>query len=541
MQRRSAEEEEGTCWADWFPAGRRTRNGTKTTCFHPQFFLDWSTHSESMNTCDPLSLCALRLECRVGKNLPEPHRIRNHATYFPPVFTQHDQLTTSILKSRYASSPAARGPVRALLDLHPPSVCTQEAVADLVFLVDGSWSIGTENFDQIRQFLYTLVNSFDVSPDHVRVGLVQYSFTPRTEFQLNTFQDKKEILEYIESLPYSGGGTNTGKGLDFVLNKHFVESAGSRAAQSVPQIAVVITDGKSQDEVELHAERLRNKGIILYAIGIKDADADELKQIANRPYGQHVHSVSDFSALQGISQNIVQTLSNMADIVFLVDGSSSIGIPSFKQVRLFLQSIVSGLDIGPDKVRVGLAQYSTNPHKEFLLKEHLDAPSLMTAIQKFPYRTGGTNTGKAINFLISEYFTEEAGSRASQRVPQIAVVITDGDSSDNVTEPARRLREQGVIVFAIGVGKANLEELENIANQPSQRFLFTIDSYEALQRLTGGLLQTVCVSMEDQRQGEAESCRASKVSVSLPMVLLDLKQTSVSDLFAVLAVSCFTL
>ncbi|XP_043972363.1 collagen alpha-6(VI) chain isoform X1 [Gambusia affinis] len=404
------------------------------------------------------------------------------------------------------------------------TVCTQEAVADLVFLVDGSWSIGTENFDQIRQFLYTVVNSFDVSTDHVRVGLVQYSFTPRTEFQLNTFQDKEEILEYIKSLPYSGGGTNTGKGLDFVLTKHFVESAGSRAAQNVPQIAVVITDGKSQDEVELHAERLRDKGIILYAIGIKDADADELKQIANRPYSQHVHSVSDFSALRGISQNIIQTLcttveeakrqvqqmsqecavANMADIVFLVDGSSSIGISSFQQVRLFLQSVVSGLDIGPDKVRVGLAQYSTNPHKEFLLKEHLDASSLMTAIQKFPYRAGGTNTGKAIDFLISEYFTEEAGSRASQRVPQIAVVITDGDSSDNVTDPARRLREQGVIVFAIGVGKANLEELENIANQPSQRFLFTIDSYEALQTLTGGLLQTVCVSMEDQRQALAE-------------------------------------
>ncbi|KAM4735744.1 collagen alpha-1(XII) chain-like [Anableps anableps] len=187
-------------------------------------------------------------------------------------------------------------------------VCTQEAVADLVFMVDGSWSIGAENFDQIRQFLYTLVNSFDVSPDHVQVGLVQYSSSPRTEFQLNTFQNKTGILEYIKSLPYSGGGTNTGKGLDFILNNHFVESAGSRAAQNIPQIGVVITDGKSQDEVELHAERLRKKGIIMYAIGIKDADEDELKQIANRPHSQHVHSVSDFTALQGISQNIVQTL-----------------------------------------------------------------------------------------------------------------------------------------------------------------------------------------------------------------------------------------
>lgn len=190
----------------------------------------------------------------------------------------------------------------------PPSVCTQEAVADLVFMVDGSWSIGTENFDQIRQFLYTLVDSFDVSPDHVRVGLVQYSSSPRTEFKLNTFQSKKGILEYIKRLPYRGGGTNTGQGLDFMLNNHFVNPSGSRVEQKVPQIAVVITDGKSQDEVAHHAERLRSRGIILYAIGIKDADENELKQIANRPHSQYVHSVSDFSALQGISQNIVQTL-----------------------------------------------------------------------------------------------------------------------------------------------------------------------------------------------------------------------------------------
>ncbi|KAM4568099.1 collagen alpha-6(VI) chain [Fundulus diaphanus] len=404
------------------------------------------------------------------------------------------------------------------------TVCTQEAVADMVFLVDGSWSIGSDNFEQVRRFLYTLVDSFDVSPDHVRVGLIQYSSHPQTEFRLNTFSDKQGILEYIQKVPYLGGGTNTGKGLDFMLNNHFVESAGSRAEQKVPQIAVVITDGKSQDEVELHAEQLRSRGIVLYAIGIKDADEDELKQIANRPHSQHVHSVSDFSALQGISQNIVQTLcttveeakrqlqqlsqecakANMADIVFLVDGSSSIGIRDFKQVRLFLKSVVSGLDVGPDKVQIGLAQFSSNTRTEFLLKQHQDAASLLTAIDTFSYKTGGTETGKAIDFLISQHFTEEAGSRAGQRVPQIAVIITDGDSADEVEEPAQRLRQHGVIVFAIGVGNANLEELELIANQPSQRFLFTIDSYEALQRLTAGLLQTVCVSMEDQRQALEE-------------------------------------
>lgn len=181
-------------------------------------------------------------------------------------------------------------------------------MADIVFMVDGSWSIGAENFEQIRRFLYTLVNSFDVGPEHVRIGLVQYSTTPRTEFLLNTHQNKRDILQYISRLPYMGGGTQTGQGLDFMLNEHFVEAAGSRARQNVPQIAVVITDGKSQDNVETHAQELKGKGIVLYAIGIKDADEEQLKEIANEPHGQHVYSVSDFSALQGISQNIVQTL-----------------------------------------------------------------------------------------------------------------------------------------------------------------------------------------------------------------------------------------
>ena len=174
-------------------------------------------------------------------------------------------------------------------------------------MVDGSWSIGSENFKQIRQFLYTLVNSFDVDPEHVRIGLVQYSTTPRTEFKLNTFQDKKDILQYINILPYMGGGTQTGLGLDYMLTEHFVEAAGSRG-QNVPQIAVVITDGKSQDNVESHAQDLKRKGIVLYAIGIKDADEEQLKEIANEPHSQHVYSVSNFAALQGISESIAQTL-----------------------------------------------------------------------------------------------------------------------------------------------------------------------------------------------------------------------------------------
>ena len=51
-----------------------------------------------------------------------------------------------------------------------PFVCHTEAVADIVILVDGSWSIGRINFRLVRLFLENLVNAFDIGIDKTRIG-----------------------------------------------------------------------------------------------------------------------------------------------------------------------------------------------------------------------------------------------------------------------------------------------------------------------------------------------------------------------------------
>ena len=51
------------------------------------------------------------------------------------------------------------------------SVC-KEAKADLVFLVDGSWSIGDDNFQKIIRFLYSTMGALDlIGPDGTQVSL----------------------------------------------------------------------------------------------------------------------------------------------------------------------------------------------------------------------------------------------------------------------------------------------------------------------------------------------------------------------------------
>lgn len=88
--------------------------------------------------------------------------------------------------------------------------CSVGAVADLVFLVDGSWSVGRENFKFIRSFIGAMAGAFDIGEEKTRVAVVQYSTDTRTEFNLNQYFRRAELLRAIKNLPYKGGNTMTG-------------------------------------------------------------------------------------------------------------------------------------------------------------------------------------------------------------------------------------------------------------------------------------------------------------------------------------------
>jgi hypothetical protein len=48
--------------------------------------------------------------------------------------------------------------------------CETPAIADIVILVDGSWSIGRFNFRLVRNFLENLVTAFNVGSEKTRIG-----------------------------------------------------------------------------------------------------------------------------------------------------------------------------------------------------------------------------------------------------------------------------------------------------------------------------------------------------------------------------------
>uniref|UniRef100_A0A8C7X7P0 Collagen type XIV alpha 1 chain n=1 Tax=Oryzias sinensis TaxID=183150 RepID=A0A8C7X7P0_9TELE len=190
-------------------------------------------------------------------------------------------------------------------------MCKTPAIADIVILVDGSWSIGRINFRLVRTFLENLVRAFSVDFDKTRIGLAQYSGDPRIEWHLNTHSSKEAVIEAVKNLPYKGGNTLTGLALTFILENSFKPESGSRPG--VPKIGILITDGKSQDDVIPPAQSLKDAGIELFAIGVKNADENELKAIASPPEETHVYNVADFSVMSDIVEGLTKGVCDRVD------------------------------------------------------------------------------------------------------------------------------------------------------------------------------------------------------------------------------------
>ncbi|CAM4650285.1 unnamed protein product [Leuciscus chuanchicus] len=491
--------------------------------------------------------------------------------------------------------------------------CSVSAITDLVFLVDGSWSVGRENFKFIRSFIGAMAGAFDIGEDKTRVAVVQYSSDTRTEFDMNTHYRRSDVLRAIKNLPYKGGNTMTGDAIDYLEKNTFTEAAGAR--KGFPKVAMIITDGKSQDPVGEYAERLRNIGVEIFVLGIKGADEDELKEMASTPHSKHVYNVPNFDMISQVQKELITevcsgvevqlnslvggeevvepasnlrvtdvssksmritwdsspgvitgyklqvfpiivgakkqelytgptfTLANVrdlspeteyeislfalkgltpskpqvvtektqpvkvstecslevdvqADIVLLVDGSYSIGLANFAKVRAFLEVLVNSFDIGPNKVQISLVQYSRDPHTEFALNKHHDIAAVVKAVRMFPYRGGSTNTGKAMTYVREKIFISGRGAR--DNVPRVMVLITDGKSSDSFKDPANKLKDTDVEIFAVGVKDAVRSELEAIANAPADNHVFEVEDFDAFERISKELTTSICLRIEQE-------------------------------------------
>ncbi|XP_028284879.1 matrilin-4 isoform X4 [Parambassis ranga] len=498
---------------------------------------------------------------------------------------------------------------------------------DLVFLIDSSRSVRPHEFETMRKFMIDILNTLDIGPDTTRVGVVQYSSQVRSEFSLKAHRNLESMVKGINQIIPLAQGTMTGLAIRYVMNEAFTAEAGDRP--KVPNVAVIVTDGRPQDRVAEVAAEAREKGIEIYAVGVARADMASLRAMASPPFEDHVFLVESFDlihqfglqfqdklcgvdlclesdhgcehicesspgsyhclCLPGYTLNDdgktctaidlcaegkhdceqicvsapgvftcdcnkgytlnedKKTCSNMdlcntvehgcehqcvstpgsyycvcpegqllqedgkscgtcksanIDLVLLIDGSKSVRPQNFELVKKFVNQVVDSLDVSAHGTRVGLVQYSSRVRTEFSLNMYHTADEIKAAVMKVDYMEKGTMTGLALKHMLENSFSEAEGARpASRNIPRVGLVFTDGRSQDDITEFAKKAKEAGITMYAVGVGKAVEDELREIASEPVEKHFYYTTDFSAISTIAENLKLNVC---PEESQGEIE-------------------------------------
>uniref|UniRef100_H2TQN3 Matrilin 2 n=1 Tax=Takifugu rubripes TaxID=31033 RepID=H2TQN3_TAKRU len=185
------------------------------------------------------------------------------------------------------------------------------------------------------------------------------------------------------------------------------------------------------------------------------------------------------------------------DFVFVIDSSRSIRPNDYEKVKTFIVNLIQFLEIGPDATRVGLLQYGSVVQPEFSLNTFTSKAEVEQAVRNMRHLATGTMTGLAIKYAMETSFTEEDGARAAHlHIPRIAVIVTDGRPQDTVEQVAAQARQAGIQIFAIGVGRVDMNTLKTIGSEPHSEHVHLVANFSQIETLISVFHSKLCGGSE---------------------------------------------
>ena len=180
-----------------------------------------------------------------------------------------------------------------------------------------------------------------------------------------------------------------------------------------------------------------------------------------------------------------------ADIVLLLDTSGSVTDTNFQKILGFVDHLIRLIGLNDEKTRIGVVTFSTGAMIDFHLKDYRSARAITKAILEIEHVPGQTNIAAALQAMREEMFLQKNGDRPG--VPNIGILITDGYSYKNYEETipeAKKARERGIQLFAIGIGLEDEDEIKRIADDKNR--VFGTSNFDTLAQIVYDVRDAIC-------------------------------------------------
>ncbi len=197
-----------------------------------------------------------------------------------------------------------------------------------------------------------------------------------------------------------------------------------------------------------------------------------------------VFSLIPFSQCQSCQTSVL-------DMVLAIDASGSIGSTYYEMAKTAVEKMIDNLNIGPNKVKVGIVNYSSSAILvKSLINTDQDKATLKAAVRNLPYLDSTTATGDALAMANKVFF-----ANPRDFTPRVTVVFTDGYSNtgSDVYSEADLLKKQNVEIFTVGIGSdIDHNELDQIASIPASKYKKLISNYNELYAAINDITTTAC-------------------------------------------------
>ena len=193
--------------------------------------------------------------------------------------------------------------------LAPSPECREEA--DVVIGIDATGSIGSDDYDTVKDFTKSLIEMLEFNNQHIRLGLFNYGDRQKNVNHLGSLTTKTQAKAAVDDLDYlRREETNTGRALRYVHENMFSTDHDVLHKQN---FLILITHGGSSDAYEAYEEAMKAKAkdihIIVVAAG-PNVDETELRTIASYPHEENLIVTRRYRDLIEKTKKIKEMLCN---------------------------------------------------------------------------------------------------------------------------------------------------------------------------------------------------------------------------------------
>ena len=195
---------------------------------------------------------------------------------------------------------------------------------DIAFIIDGSKSMGFENYLKEKEYVKTMAAVLEISEAGSHAAVIVYSRDGVVEIDFRQGDDLKRFNQKMDSLRFYNQETRIDKALIVAESQLFNSRGGHR--RQVPKVVVLLVDGRTtvaKDSVPLGraSQPLKDIGAKIFVVGVgNNFDKNEMAAVATSP--NNIFAVGGFDELLPSIATIISKTCEASGMLTIENNSS---------------------------------------------------------------------------------------------------------------------------------------------------------------------------------------------------------------------------